>query len=52
MAGCWGEERKVPGKKLHQLLAVIQERVGAPTEAPLEAAVADSWEGWDWYSLR
>lgn len=52
VAGCWGEERKAPSKKLHQLLAVTEERVGAPTEVALEAAVAESWEGRGWYSLR
>lgn len=52
VAGCWGEERKALSKKLHQSLAAVQERVGACTEALLEAAVPDSQEGWGWYLLR
>lgn len=52
MAGCWGEERKVLSKKLHQLLVVTQEPAGAATEALLEAAAAHSREDRGWYSLR
>lgn len=45
MAGCWAEERKAPSKKLHHLLVMLQDLVGASTETLLQAVVADSQEG-------